>query len=74
VVPSGICTCKTSEEIPDNIFWQCQRFTKERKNRTKGLLKRWNTLPLKVEMILTSMDSSDVYVLRAFINAVKIRM
>jgi hypothetical protein len=38
------------------------------------LLKRWNTLPLKVDMILTSMDPSDVYILGAFINAIKIRI
>jgi hypothetical protein len=33
------------------LFWQCQRFTKERKNFTKGLLKRWHTLPLKVDIL-----------------------
>jgi hypothetical protein len=73
-VPSEVCTCGTSEETPDNVFWQCQRFTKERKNLTKGLLKRWNTLPLKVDMILTRMDPSDVYELGAFVNTIKIRM
>jgi hypothetical protein len=73
-MPNGICTCGTSEETPDHIFWQCQRFTREGKNFTKGMLKRWNTLPLKVDMILTSMDRSDVYILGAFINEIKIRM
>jgi hypothetical protein len=73
-VPNGICTCGTSEETPDHVSWQCQRFTKEKKNLTKGLLNRWNTLPLKVDMILTSTYPSDVYVLGAFINAIKIRM
>jgi hypothetical protein len=43
------------------------------KNFTKGLLKRWNMLPLEVDMILTSMDPKDIYVLGAFINAIKIR-
>jgi hypothetical protein len=31
-------------------------------------------LPLKVDMILTSMDPSDIYVLGAFITAIKVRM
>jgi hypothetical protein len=73
-VPNGICTCDTSEETPDHVFWQCQRFTKERKGLIKGLLKTWNRLPLKVDMILASMDPSHVYVLGAFVNAIKIRM
>jgi hypothetical protein len=73
-MPNGICTCKTSEETPDHVFWQCQKFTKERQNFTKGLLKGCNRLPLKVDMILTSMDPSDVYILRLFTNAIKIRM
>jgi hypothetical protein len=73
-MPNGTCTCETSEETPDHIFWQCQRFTKERKNLTNGLLKRWNMLPLKVYMILTGMDPSDVCILGAFINAIKISM
>jgi hypothetical protein len=63
-VPNGICTCRISEEIQD-IFWQCQRFTKERKDLTKGLLKRWNTLLL---------DPSDVYALGAVISGIKIKM
>jgi hypothetical protein len=62
-----------SEETGDHAFWQCQSFTKERKNLTKGLLKRWHTFPLKVNMILSSMDPSDVNILGAFINAAKIR-
>jgi hypothetical protein len=62
------------KKFPDHVFWQCQRFTKGRKNLTKGLLKRWNMLLLKVNMILTSTDPSDVYVLEAFINAIKKRM
>jgi hypothetical protein len=60
IVPNGICTCQTAAETPDHVFWQCQRFTKERKNLTKGLLKRWNMLPLEVNKILVSMDPSDV--------------
>jgi hypothetical protein len=73
-VPNGICTCETSEETPDHVFRQCQKFTKERKNLTTRLLTRWNTLPLKADMILISMDPKDVYVLGAFIKAIKIRM
>jgi hypothetical protein len=73
-VPNGTCTCGASEETPDHVFWQCQRFTRERKNLTKGLLERWNTLPLKMDMILIDMDPSDVNILRAFINAAKIRI
>jgi hypothetical protein len=48
-------------------------FTKERKNFATGLLKIWNTLPMKVDMILIDMDPSDVNILGAFINAAKIR-
>lgn len=73
-VSNGIYTCETFGETPDHVFWQCQWFTKERKNITRGLLKRWNILPLKVDMILTSMDPSDVCILGASINASKIRM
>jgi hypothetical protein len=36
IMPNEICTCETSEENPDHIFWQCQSFTKERKNLTKN--------------------------------------
>jgi hypothetical protein len=49
-------------------------FTRERKNLTKGLLERWNTLPLKINVILIDMDPSDVNILGAFINAAKIRI
>jgi hypothetical protein len=73
-MPNGICTYQTSEETPDHAFWQCQKFTKERMNLIKGLLKGWNMLPLEVDMILTSMDPSDAYVFGAFINAIKIKM
>jgi hypothetical protein len=73
-VTNGICTCETSEETPNHVFWQCQKFTKERKNLTEVLIKRYNRLPLKVDMILTSMDSSDVYVLRAFVTTLKIKI
>jgi hypothetical protein len=73
-VPNRICTCKIYEETPDHDFWQCRRFTKERKNLTKGFLKRWKMPPLQVDMILTNMDPSDIYVLGAFIMAIKIRM
>jgi hypothetical protein len=55
-------------------IWQYQRFTKERKNFTKGVLKRCNTLPLKVDMIPTSMDPSEFHVLGTFINAIKTSM
>jgi hypothetical protein len=51
-----------------------KRFTRERKNLTKGLLERWNTLPLKMDMILTDMDPSDINILAAFSNAAKIRI
>jgi hypothetical protein len=54
--------CKTHEEIPDHVFWQCQRFTKERKNLAKGLLKRWNMLPLKVDMVVNNVNPTEVYV------------
>jgi hypothetical protein len=47
---------------------------KRKEEPYQRMLERWNTLPLEVDMILTSMDPSDVYVLRAFINAIKIRM
>jgi hypothetical protein len=47
---------------------------KKGKILARGLLKRWNMLPLRVDMILTSMNPRDIYVLRAFINAMKIRM
>jgi hypothetical protein len=73
-VPNGICTCGTSEETQDHVFWQCQRFTKERKNLTKELLERGNTLRLKMDMILIDMDPSDVNILAAFINAAKTRI
>jgi hypothetical protein len=71
-VPNWICTCQTYEETPDHVFWQCQRFTKEGKNLAKGLLKGWSMLPLKVDMILTSMNPGDAYVLGAIIIAIKI--
>jgi hypothetical protein len=74
IVPNGTCTCGASEETPGNVFWQCQRFTKQRKNLTKRLLERWNTLPLKMGKIPIDMDPSDVNKLGAFINAAKIRM
>jgi hypothetical protein len=74
IVPNGICTCGTSEETPDHVFWQYQRFTQERKNLTKGLLERWNALPQKMDVILIDMDPSDVNILGAFINAAKIRI
>jgi hypothetical protein len=73
-LPNGICTCELSEETPDHVFWQCYRFTNERKNLTKGLLKKLVHASLKVDMILTSMDPSVVYIPGAFINAIKIRM
>jgi hypothetical protein len=38
------------------------------------LLERWNTLPLKMDMILIDMDPSDVKILAAFSNAAKIRI
>jgi hypothetical protein len=47
---------------------------KKGKNLTKGFLKRCNTLLLKVNMILTSMDPSDVHVLGAFTSAIKLRI
>jgi hypothetical protein len=34
-VPNGICTCGTSEETIHHVFWQCQKFTKERKKERK---------------------------------------
>jgi hypothetical protein len=74
IVPDGICTCGTSEETPDHVFWQCQRFTKERKNFAKGLLKIWHMLPLEVDMILIDMNPSDVNILGPFLNATKIKM
>jgi hypothetical protein len=46
----------------------------QRKNLTKGVLERWNALPLKMDMILIDMDPSDVNILGAFINAAKIRI
>jgi hypothetical protein len=46
------------------------QFTKERKDVTKGLLRRCSTLPLNVGMILTSMDPRVAYVL----DVIKIRM
>jgi hypothetical protein len=45
---------------------------KGKKKPTKGLLKRWNTHPLNVNMILSSMDPSDVYVLGASVNAFEV--
>jgi hypothetical protein len=66
--------CKTYEETPDHVFWQCQRFTKGRKNLAKGLLRRWNMLPLKVVLIVNNMNPTEVYVLRAFIIAIKVMM
>jgi hypothetical protein len=47
---------------------------KRKEESYQRLLKRWNTLPRRVDMILPSMDPNDAYVLGAFINAVKIRM
>jgi hypothetical protein len=38
------------------------------------MLERWNTLLMEVDMIMASMHPGDVYVLRAFIDAIKIRM
>jgi hypothetical protein len=40
----------------------------------EGLLKRWNTLPLRLDMILSSIDPSDACVLGTSINAMKIKM
>jgi hypothetical protein len=37
----------------------------------KGLLRRWNTLPMKVD--ITCMDRNVVYILGTFTNAIKIR-
>jgi hypothetical protein len=51
-----------------------KRFTRERKNLTKGLLERWNMLPLKMDMILIDTDPSDVNILATFSNAAKIRI
>jgi hypothetical protein len=47
---------------------------KRKEDLTKGLLERWNTLPLKMDMILIDMDPSDVNILGAFINAAKLRI
>jgi hypothetical protein len=44
----------------------------QKKGETQRIAKRWNTLPPKVD--ITSMDLNDVYVLGAFIIAIKIRM
>jgi hypothetical protein len=74
IAPNGICACETSEETPDHVFWQRQRFTNERKNLTKGLVKRWKTLSLRVDIILSSKDQNFAYVLVTFISAIKIRM
>jgi hypothetical protein len=38
------------------------------------VLERWNTLPLKMDMILIDMDPSDVNILAAFSNAAEIRI
>jgi hypothetical protein len=70
----GSAHVKHLKNPPNHVFWQCQRFTKGMKNLTKGLLESWNTLPLKVDMILSSKDPSDVYIIGAFIIAIKIRM
>jgi hypothetical protein len=74
IAPNGTCTCGASEETPDHVFWQCQRFTKERKNLTKGLLESWNALPLKMDVILIDTNPSDVKIRAAFSNAAKIRI
>jgi hypothetical protein len=66
--------CGASEETPDHVFWQCQRFTRERKNLTKGLLESCNALSLKMDVILIDTNPSDVNILAAFSNAAKIRM
>jgi hypothetical protein len=66
--------CGASEETPDHVFWQCPRFTRERRNVTKGLLERWNALPLKMDVILIDTDPSDVNILATFSNAAKIRI
>jgi hypothetical protein len=73
-VPNETCTCGASEETPDHVLWQCPRFTRERKNLTKGLLESWNALPLKMDVILIDTDPSDVNILGAFSNAAKIRI
>jgi hypothetical protein len=73
-VPNGTCTCGASEETPDHVLWQCQRFTRERKNLTKGLLESWNALPLKMDVILIDTDPSYVKILAAFSNAARIRI
>jgi hypothetical protein len=48
----------------------------QEKGRTlpKGLLERWNTLALKMDVILIDTDPSDVNILAAFSNAAKIRI
>lgn len=71
IIDSPLCEfCGSDEETPNHIFWACPSFTKQRNSLIIELSSLFGHMPIPIESLLTTNDTSIIYALDKFINSI----
>ena len=68
IVNNAMCDCESSEENLNHVFWQCEKYDKQRQKLVKSLLKLGHSPPFNIESFLANLN---IFLLQTIFTYVK---